>query len=52
MIECFNSSLEEISDNAEQNPKFVRTFTEEFKPNPKYRMILIFSIFFFVLQYV
>ena len=51
MIECVNSSLDEIGDNEGKKPSFVRNFTEQFKPNPKIRNTLIFSIFFFVLQY-
>jgi hypothetical protein len=51
MIECINSSSYEIGDNEEKKPGFIKTFTEEFKPNPKIRNTLIFSIFFFALQY-
>jgi hypothetical protein len=51
MIECVNSSLDEIGENDNKKPIFVRAFTEEFKPNPKIRITLIFSIFFFALQY-
>ena len=50
MIECINSSLDEIGENNEKKTRFIRTFTEEFKPNPKIRIFLIFSIFFFALQ--
>ena len=46
MIECINSSSYEIGDNEEKKPGFIKTFTEEFKPNPKIRNTLIFSIFF------
>lgn len=51
MIECINSSLDEIGENDKKMPRFIRAFTEEFKPNPKIRITLIFSIFFFAFQY-
>jgi len=49
MLEGINSSYGDISEKDE--PKIARIFTEEFKPNPKIRITLIFSIFFFALQY-